>query len=522
MASKKFSLAIVMSAVDKVTAPLRGVQQKFKSLGDTVDRQKSKLSLQASALGIPALGKSITALKDPLKGAMDSVKDATVKIAAIGAIGVGAFLAIKDSADKLDSLKDFSKTVGINVRAIQEWRYAASQAGSSAEELDSGLRTFTLGMGKARAGSGKLLGFLNQINPAFKKQLLATKSNEEGFNLMMKAISKISDPQKRLALSTMAFGDAGESLARVAGEGTDALNKMREEARRLGLATEEDTDKADDFNDNLAKMTFALEAAKNRIAVSLMPMMSELFTKITKWVVENQVKIQQFGTYLAENLPKAIDKTIQFCKDLANSPITKFFMFIIEKIGYANALLGSLALYIGGPIVMSLAVLSKALMVVGWTFTKVIMGIAWVALKALFGLIVANPVGALIAALIAGGILIYKYWDDIKQLFSDIWGWVQKILGAGWDKIKNVFSSIGNFFGGKGASVNVAPVKNIVGADNLGAQQLGQRYFDNNQKTQEANVKVSFDNLPKGSRIQTEKSTNSNIDLSMGYSMVGP
>lgn len=522
MANKKFSLAIVMSAIDKVTAPLRGVQQKFKSLGDTVDRQKSKLSLQASALGIPALGKSITGLEKPLGKAMDSVKDATMKIAAIGAVGVGAFLAIKDSADKLDSLKDFSKTVGINVRAIQEWRFAASQAGSSAEDLDSGMRTFTLGMGKARAGSGKLLGFLKQINPAFTKQLLATKSNEQGFELMIKAISKVTNPQKRLALATMAFGDAGESLARMAGEGAEGLSKLREEARKLGLATEEDTDKADDFNDNLARMTWALEAAKNTVAVALMPMMSEFFTKITKWVSENKDKIQQFGKYLAENLPTAIEKTIQFCKDLANSPITKFFLFVIEKIGYANALLGSLALYIGGPVVASLAVLSKALFLVGWAFTKVIFGIAWVALKALFGLIIANPVGALIAALVAGGVLIYKNWDYIKELFADIWGWVQKILGAGWDKIKNVFSGIGNFFSGDTTVTNPKQVRNVSGAETLGAQQLGQRYFDNKNKQSEAAVKVSFDNLPKGSRVQTEKTDNANIDLSMGYSMVGP
>lgn len=522
MANKKFSLGIVLSAIDKVSAPLKGIQQKFKSFGDSVENQKSKLSLTSAAIGIPGLKKSFGNLGNSFSNVTDKIQGVATTLAVVGVAGAGAFALVKDSAEKLDNLGDLSKAIGINVKAIQEWRFAAQNAGSSTEEMDDGLRTFTMNMGKARAGGGKLLGFLKQANPAFSKQLLATKSNEEGFELMMNAISKVTDPQKRLALATMAFGSAGEGLARVSGEGAEKIAELRKEARKLGLATEEDTEKAGEFNDNMSKMVYALEAAKNTVALQLMPIMSEFFTKLKEWFTQNQGKVKEFARYLADNLPGAIQKVYGFFQQLANSPITKFFTFILEKIGYANAILISLSAYIGGVLIPAFISLGSALFTAGLAVTKVIFAIMFPALKALFALVLANPILAVITGIVAGGILIYKNWDKIKVLFSEIWDWIKKILSSGIEKIMSIFG------GNKTLTTKTeSENKNInyhktLGAESLGAESVASQYFNNQQTKSTSEVKVSFDNLPKGTRVSSQKDKNASLDLSMGYSMVTP
>lgn len=507
MATKKFSLGIEISALDKVTKPLAKIQDKIRKVGDNIESKKSFMS---KSLGIPALKKSFSDLGN-------SLKPIGVAFAAVGAIGVAAFMLIKGSAEKLDNLGDLSKTIGMNVKSIQEWRYAASQMGSSSEEMDEGLKTFTLGMGKARAGGGKMLGFMKQVNPAFAKQLLATKSNEEGFELMMNAMVKITDPQKKLAFATAAFGTAGESLARVSGEGAEKMKAMREEAAKLGLATQEDTEVAGSFNDGMAKMMFSLDAVKNKIAAKLMPILTQMFERITNWVANNQDKIDEFANMLGEMLPAAIEYCANAFNSIVNSPITKTIIWLIGKIGVVNIVIGVLAAFIAGTLISVLSSLVTLLTALGVTFTG-----TWLAALGPIGLVIAG-----IAAVIAIGYALYSYWDDICDLFKNVWGWVSKIVGANWDKLKNLF--------GFSTSKSTETVKNIettngksvpppggLGANQLGAQSIGKEYFDNGKTNSETEIKINFDNMPKGTRVETEKNKNSSLDLTMGYSMVSP
>lgn len=51
----------------------------------------------------------------------------------------------------------------------------------------------------------------------------------------------------------------------------------------------------------------------------------------------------------------------------------------------------------------------------------------------------ANPIGIIIAAVIAAAILIYTYWDPIKAFFIRLWEGIKQAFFAAWEWIKNVF-----------------------------------------------------------------------------------
>jgi hypothetical protein len=74
------------------------------------------------------------------------------------------------------------------------------------------------------------------------------------------------------------------------------------------------------------------------------------------------------------------------------------------------------------------------------------LGFAKLAMLALNFAMTANPIGLAvvgIAALITAGIYLYKYWDDIKGLFSDLWKIIKdfsfKHIMNGVSKIKELF-----------------------------------------------------------------------------------
>jgi hypothetical protein len=110
-----------------------------------------------------------------------------------------------------------------------------------------------------------------------------------------------------------------------------------------------------------------------------------------------------------------------------------------------------------------------------------------------------NPVVwivALGAALAGAAYLVWKHWEPIKRFFSDL-----------WDTMKSVLS-----YSPFGTPEAARPTLGAAAASSASAgSQMGS-----------AHVKVDFENLPRGARVTADPKGNADLDLSMGYSLVGP
>src|SRR3990167_5926148 len=93
---------------------------------------------------------------------------------ALAGLGVGLGVreigrAITDYADAGDSVDEFSRRIGFNIEALQEWRFVAERVGIGAEAFDGAIAKMSRGIGEARLGTGALSAALKKRAPAVLK-----------------------------------------------------------------------------------------------------------------------------------------------------------------------------------------------------------------------------------------------------------------------------------------------------------------------------------------------------------------
>lgn len=58
-----------------------------------------------------------------------------------------------------------------------------------------------------------------------------------------------------------------------------------------------------------------------------------------------------------------------------------------------------------------------------------------------------NPIGLVIAAVVAAALLIYTYWGPISGFFKNLWASISNSFGSIFDTVKSVFQNIWNYLG---------------------------------------------------------------------------
>jgi len=137
--------------------------------------------------------------------------------------------------------------------------------------------------------------------------------------------------------------------------------------------------------------------------------------------------------------------------------------------------------------------------------------------------LLANPIGATIAAIVAiagAAYLIYKYWDPIKGFFIDLWDSVTDAFVTAWDYISPYLEKIGAVLNYTPLGMAVTGVQSLMAGD--GAPTLDAASAAPGGRAGEAHVKVDFNNLPPGARVSADPRSTAEVDLSAGYSLVTP
>lgn len=393
---------ILIRAVDKVTAPVRRINAAVDRMTRPIRRVSNAAMRLGEATGINTLARG-------LRGAAAAAGGLGSRLAGVlgplGALGGAASVAglgkiVTDFATGADETSKFARQVGLSAESLQELQYAADRQGVSQQLFNSSMVAFSKRVGELRAGTGGLHTMLQKVNPAFAEQLKNAESTEEAFGMMMTAINKLEDPQKRAALAAAAFSRSGVAMTRMAEAGAEGIAALREDARRLGLVIDNETAAAaEGFVDSMTRWSAVIKGVGNAIGAKLMPQIEPLLQSLTEWVLKNRELI---ATKISDVVERVADALRSIDWEVVQAGIKGFIarvQSLVEYIGgWDVALIGIIALMNGG--------LIASILSVAGAFVK------------LGAVVLANPVLAIIAAIAGAVYAIYANWDGIVAWFD--------------------------------------------------------------------------------------------------------
>lgn len=325
---------------------------------------------------------------DGLKGAADSAarglksfgsraesigKTLSVVSAAMGAAAGGAFLLAKGTADSAKEIQNLSRLSNTSTDEFQRMAAGARTVGIEQDKLADILKDVNDRVGDFNAtGGGPMADFFENIAPkvGVTADQFARLSGPEALQLYVDSLNKagLSQADMTFYMEAMA-SDATALLPLLANNGAE-MKRLGDAAAQSGAIMDSKAIAASNrFNTSLANLQQGFQGVRDRFAVTLMPVMTQLMDMV--------------ATSVIPAIDMAIGKFGQFMDFIAGLPSP-----ILEAVGVIGAALG-----VGGPILIGVGLVSKAI----------------------GGLIAATgPVGLFIAAASLLAAAWVAWGDDIK------------------------------------------------------------------------------------------------------------
>lgn len=182
------------------------------------------------------------------------------KGAAAGLTGYISIDAARQALDFAAGLGETAAQLGVTTRDLQVYRYAATQAGLSQEEMDAGLAKLSRSLGEAALGAKKPSAVFKALGIDIRKAGGEVKTAGEIMPEFAEALSKIESPAQRAAVMTQLLGRNGQKMAALLADGAAGVNDYAAAAERLGLViSDEKIAAADQAADDLAALTQVLQ-----------------------------------------------------------------------------------------------------------------------------------------------------------------------------------------------------------------------------------------------------------------------
>lgn len=496
MADREFPLSLIIRAVDRATEPLRAINRRMHAFTAPVRKLNNSFKALSDEAGLPRLVKGFWRVGTSLRGV---VKETVALGAKVTAMAAGAAYAlyriVRGSVDAGDKLSEMADRVGLSIDAYAQLQFSAAQADVEQESFNAAMDQFNKRLGEAKAGGGSLLAFLQKVSPALAIQVKGAKTTEEALGLMTGAFERVEDPGKRAALSAAAFGRSGLQMGTWLHQGSKAIAEQR--ARYLALAGSQEkfARGASDLDNAMRETEMAFTGLSVAASAALFPALTEVAKALTDILVGQRGNLAAW----AREAGAAISGWVQ------GGGLTDLVKSMREWAGIIKTVIAMLGGLKGILVIAGTYLASGFLLSVG------------AAVKAIWGLgaaLLATPIGwflVAVAALGAAAYLIYKNWEPIKLFFKFLWEDIVEMFTAAWRKIEPIVNVIGK-------ALSWTPL----GMAWRGGKALGAAAVAPGPRASSARVMIDFSNMPRGARATADPRSTADVDLSMGYSMVGP
>ncbi|WP_395829787.1 hypothetical protein [Elstera sp.] len=492
------AIKILLTAVDRATAPIRRVQQSLSGITAAAAKARLALAALASTKGLDKLKAGLGGVLGSLRGITGQVAGLAAPAAALfgGASIAGILGAVKATSDYADAMATAAEIAGVGAEQFQLLNYVAEQANVSTEDLSTSFKFLNKNIAQARSGNKKAIEMFEAMGVSAAD--LKNLSPEEVMKRLADGFEKIENPSLRTAAAMALLGKNGAAMLPAFAGGSKAMAEMEAKAKRLGLAlSDAQIALVKDFGDNVSTLMQSIQGLARSIAVKVIPYLEPLVLRLTEWIAANRELIATKAGEFVERLAGWLQQ-IDF--DAVLQGITEFVQGIQQVVdflgGWGNALtllalgmtglLGPMVSVVGGTtqFALSLTRLLPGLAAATGGFARFGLRVAALAVGiggrlalALAGLVpalgalippilsvgaalLATPIGwilAAIAALAAAVYLIIDNWSELSAFFGRLWGGIKDLfgglvdwfadiggrwMGALWGGIKSVWAGL--------------------------------------------------------------------------------
>ena len=257
---------IVITADDKTARAFRSVQRSAKRTGGDLAAMSRKMA------GVALVG---------------------------AAAAAGLFLLTKRAIENADAIAKNADAMGINVEALQEYRFAAELSGIETQKFDASLVQFTKRIGEAGADTGSLVEFLKKYDETLIDAIISTNDTGEALDVTLSIMADMEKQTDRAAFAAAAFGRSGVVMTNMLRDGKAGLQEMRDEAQRLGIVLSEDAVRgAEAANDAMLRMEKIVGVNLQKVLLSAAPIIEDLGIAFADAAPQIQRAAEAFASFI--------------------------------------------------------------------------------------------------------------------------------------------------------------------------------------------------------------------------------
>lgn len=431
MAIKQSKTELVITAIDKASTIINKISSKLTDATKPVDNLGKTLGNLGGAFNnlYKATGVSgvVTSVKN-VGSAVGGLIKSTVMLSGVYAGAIAGLVRFGLSAvNAASSVGVLAEKYQINAQSMQVYGAIAEKNGGNTETAAAAMGKLKKAMHEAAHGGKEQAAAFKGVGLSVAQ--LKKMSIDEVMLKMSDAFKSSNKDAAKQAVLMQLMGESGQSMMGVLNGGSTAIKAMKDEMQRDGrLFSDEDVAKAAKFDGVWKRLKGTFDGLKNSLGLNLAEALLPALEKLQKFLVENGDEIKKgFGEFL-EKLPDILEGAAEFFKGLWET-----IKFVSKAVSVLNSIFGPTILIFGAvgailsPLILSFARLTWSVGVFGYKSIGIF--------KAVWGVMMANPIMLIVAAVATLAIIIYKNWDKIVDYISNA-----------WERIKSVFNV--SFFDG--------------------------------------------------------------------------
>lgn len=292
MAASGFSVTI--TAVDRATAVVAAVNNKLVALMAPITRLQAALAKFGDVSGLNTVARGLGNIVGFAASAAKSLLSVLGPLTAItSAVSIAGMTRMAEAWAGFAQRLGFDATrIGIAVDRLHALQGAARLAGASGDALTTGMRTLSDTLTDAVGGrNGEAVVMFRTLGVTFQNLDGTARSASDVLPDLADRIAAIRNPALQARAATAFFGGAAEALLPFLRRGAQGLREYEAEARKYGVITESGTRVAMAMREAQTKLGLAFEGLGNKISESVAPVLTDLFTFMSDWVLKHSAKI---------------------------------------------------------------------------------------------------------------------------------------------------------------------------------------------------------------------------------------